>query len=294
MRRFLISLVILVLAGGAVFYFGWVQLQLPANTYGVVFTKTGGWDDTIIEPGEFRWRWERLLPTNFTLLVFPSTPHTSVVTASGTLPSGDVYGEYLDPTPDFDYEIKVELSFRVRPEDLPQLAAEEGLEPEGLEEWYGLQESRIQDATRSMVGELYEAAYEQSRDRTVQLGSLEDELTDRLSERFSSLQFISAVPTTVKIPDFGLYEAARSLYFETIDARRAAVAESEFAAEEERISQRSQLETLRLYGEVLSEFPVLLDYFSLSAEQGFDPLRLDAQRSAGPGAAEAEAAPQPQ
>ncbi|MFO8064341.1 MAG: hypothetical protein ACQETQ_00390 [Spirochaetota bacterium] len=280
MRKFLISLVIVILAGGTAFYFGWVQLQLPPNTYGVVFTKTGGWDETVLEPGEFHWRWERLLPTNFTLHVFPATPHDSVVTSSGTLPSGDVYAEYLDQRPDFGYEIEVDLAFRVRKEDLPQLAAEEDLEPEGLEEWYERQDSRIRDASRSMVRELYADAHDQS-EGSVQLESLEDELIDRLSERFSSLQFLSAVPNAVKIPDLGLYETARSLYFETIEARREAIAESEFDAEEERISQASRLETLKQYGQVLSDFPVLLDYFSLSAEEGFDPLELDAVRNLG-------------
>jgi hypothetical protein len=37
---------------------------------------------------------------------------------------------------------------------------------------------------------------------------------------------------------------------------------------------------LRDYGEVLSEYPVLLDYFNMSAESGVDPLQLEALRSA--------------
>lgn len=288
MRKFLISLVILILAGGAVFYLGWVQLQLPPNTYGVVFTKTGGWDDAVLEPGEFHWRWERLLPTNFTLHAFPSTPHNAVVTSSGTLPSGDTYAEYLEQSPDFDYEIELDVSFRVRKEDLPELAKEEDLEPDGLEEWYEQRAKRIGDAARTMVREVYADAQEEA-DGAVQLQSLEDELIDRLSERFSSLEFLSAVPTIVRIPDFGLYQAARSLYFETINARREAVADSEFAAEESRIAQKTRLETLKQYGEILTEYPVLLDYFSLSVEQGVDPLALEAVRSLqGEGAATQE------
>jgi hypothetical protein len=110
----------------------------------------------------------------------------------------------------------------------------------------------------------------------VELGSLEDELTDRLAEEFETLEIISAVPTTMSVPDFALYEAARSLYFEAVEARRAAISERAFTAEEERITEESRLDTLRSYGEVLSEFPVLLDYFSLTAEQGVDPLELDA------------------
>jgi hypothetical protein len=275
MRKFVISLLILLIAGGVAFYFGWVQLQMPPNTYGVVFTKTGGWDDTVIRPGEFHWRWERLLPTNFTLHVYSASPHRAEVRASGMLPSADVYAGYLEENPDFSYEIAVSVSYRVRSSELPRLAEEEDLRPAGLEDWYAQYDERITDRARGRVRELYADAQTDSPGR-VELGSLEDELTDRLAEEFETLEIISAVPTTMSVPDFALYEAARSLYFEAVEARRAAISERAFTAEEERITEESRLDTLRSYGEVLSEFPVLLDYFSLTAEQGVDPLELDA------------------
>ncbi|MFP4564887.1 MAG: hypothetical protein ACOC4A_01655 [Spirochaetota bacterium] len=275
MRKFVISLVILLIAGGTAFYFGWVQLQMPANSYGVVFTKTGGWDETVIRPGEFHWRWERLLPTNFTLHVFPSTPHESDVTASGTLPSAQVYAGYLEEEPEFSYELEISLSYRVRARELPRLAREEDLEPGDLEQWYEHYDRRIADRARGLARELYEDAQDDSPGQ-VQLDAFERRLSDRLAEDFPDLEIISAVPTTVSLPDFALYEAARSLYFETIDARRNAVAEEAFNAEQRRLTDESRLETLRRYGEVLTEYPTLLDYFSLTAEQGVDPLDLEA------------------
>lgn len=287
MRKFVISLLILLIAGGVAFYFGWVQLQMPPNTYGVVFTKTGGWDDTVIRPGAFHWRWERLLPTNFTLHVYSAAPHRAEVRSSGTLPSADVYAGYLEENPDFGYEIEVSLAYRVRPEELPRLAREEDLQPAGLEEWYAQYDERIADRARGLVRRLYADASEDAPGE-VSLAALETELADRLAEEFADLEIISAVPTTLSVPDFDLYEAARSLYFETVDARREAIAERAFTAEERRITEETRLETLRRYGEVLAEFPVLLDYFSLSAEQGVDPLELDALA----GAADAGAAGQ--
>jgi hypothetical protein len=275
MRKFAISLLILLIAGGVVFYFGWVQLRMPPNTYGVVFTKTGGWDETVIRPGTFHWRWERLLPTNFTLHVYSAAPHRAEVRSSGTLPSAEVYAEYLEESPDFGYEIEVALAYRVRPEELPRLAREEDLQPAGLEDWYAQYDERIADRARGLVRRLYADAGEDAPGE-VSLASLEAELAGRLAEEFADLEIISAVPTTLSVPDFDLYEAARSLYFETVDARRGAIAERAFTAEERRITEETRLETLRRYGEVLSEFPVLLDYFSLSAEQGVDPLELDA------------------
>ncbi|MFP4611926.1 MAG: hypothetical protein ACLFM5_00860 [Spirochaetaceae bacterium] len=273
MRKFLVGLFILLIAAGAVFYIGWVQIRIPAGSYGVVFTKTGDWDETVIRPGEFHWRWERLLPTNFTLHVFPATAHRVDLRSSGTLPSAEVYAEYLEDSPDFGYQIDLTVAYRIRASELPRLAREQGLRPADLEEWYDDYDDRITDQARGLVREVYTEAQEESPGR-IHLASLEKELTDAFAEEFSDLEFLQVVPTRVSVPDFDLYEAGRSLYFETVEARRAAIAEDAFEAEERRITEESRLGTLKRYGEVLSEFPVLLDYFSMSAEQGVDPLAL--------------------
>ncbi|MFP4230663.1 MAG: hypothetical protein ACLFRR_02320 [Spirochaetaceae bacterium] len=273
MRKFLVGLFILLIAAGAVFYIGWVQIRIPAGSYGVVFTKTGDWDETVIRPGEFHWRWERLLPTNFTLHVFPATAHRVDLRSSGTLPSAEVYAEYLEDSPDFGYQIDLTVAYRIRASELPRLAREQGLRPADLEEWYNDYDDRITDQARGLVREVYTEAQEESPGR-IHLASLEKELTDAFAEEFSDLEFLQVVPTRVSVPDFDLYEAGRSLYFETVEARRAAIAEDAFEAEERRITEESRLGTLKRYGEVLSEFPVLLDYFSMSAEQGVDPLAL--------------------
>ncbi|MFP4011106.1 MAG: hypothetical protein ACLFUM_05360 [Spirochaetaceae bacterium] len=273
MRKFLVGLFILLIAAGAVFYIGWVQIRIPAGSYGVVFTKTGDWDETVIRPGEFHWRWERLLPTNFTLHVFPATAHRVDLRSSGTLPSAEVYAEYLEDSPDFGYQIDLTVAYRIRASELPRLAREQGLRPADLEEWYDDYDDRITDQARGLVREVYTEAQEESPGR-IHLASLEKELTDAFAEEFSDLEFLQVVPTRVSVPDFDLYEAGRSLYFETVEARRAAIAEDALEAEERRITEESRLGTLKRYGEVLSEFPVLLDYFSMSAEQGVDPLAL--------------------
>ena len=44
MKRFGVLMVVLLLLGGVVFYVGWVQIHIPAGHYGVVFTRTNGWE----------------------------------------------------------------------------------------------------------------------------------------------------------------------------------------------------------------------------------------------------------
>jgi hypothetical protein len=57
MKKFIFLFIILLIAGGCAFFFGWIQILIPAETYAVAFTKTGGFDDEVIEPGKFVWRW---------------------------------------------------------------------------------------------------------------------------------------------------------------------------------------------------------------------------------------------
>jgi hypothetical protein len=77
MKAFLITLIILVVLAGAAFYFGWLQILLPAENYAVIFTKTGGYDETVVRPGEFSWRWQRLIPTNMTVYTFDLHPRSA-------------------------------------------------------------------------------------------------------------------------------------------------------------------------------------------------------------------------
>ena len=85
MKRFVILMVVLLLLGGVAFYFGWVQIHIPAGHYGVIFTRTNGWEDEPVVPGTFVWRWQRLVPTNFTLYLFDVESHRTEVRLDGKI-----------------------------------------------------------------------------------------------------------------------------------------------------------------------------------------------------------------
>ena len=40
MKKALVTLIILLVLGGVVFYFGWVQIRLPADACAVIFTSS--------------------------------------------------------------------------------------------------------------------------------------------------------------------------------------------------------------------------------------------------------------
>ena len=153
MKAFLIILVILVILAGVVFYFGWVQIHLPAEHYAVVFTKSGGYDQEVIRPGEFSWRWERLIPTNMTLYIFDLHPRSREISFQGSLPSAELYSSVLPENPDFSYRGEIEVIFAVAPESLPALVAEEKLLPDQLDDFYSAQAGALSDSALETLQE---------------------------------------------------------------------------------------------------------------------------------------------
>jgi hypothetical protein len=257
MKAFLIILVILVVLAGTAFYFGWVQILLPPENYAVVFTKTGGYDDQVIRPGEFSWRWERLIPTNMTLYTFDLSPRSLDVPFKGSLPSGQLYSSILPHNPDFSLSGNVRIQFGIVPESLPALVAEAKLSPERLDDFYAAMAEQI--SNRAMNG-LKEVQSDLSSSATPNL-----RLERELAGEFPDLKILSLHTETVSVPDLELYELARRSYRELVETRDrsrdeavARLAEEQARAENDRAQERESLEVLREYGKLLNEYPILL------------------------------------
>ena len=249
MKAFLIILVILVVLAGTAFYFGWVQILLPPENYAVVFTKIGGYDDQVIRPGEFSWRWERLIPTNMTLYTFDLHPRTLEVSFEGSLPSGQLYSSILPENPDFSLSGNVTIQFGIVPESLPALVAEEKLLPEALDDFY---EAKAEQISNRLMDKLKSATLNQQMER-------------ELAREFPDLKILSLRTETVRVPDLELYELARRSYKELVEIRDrsreeavARMAVEQVRAENARDQERETLEHLREYGKLLNEYPILL------------------------------------
>jgi hypothetical protein len=267
MKAFLIILVILVILAGAVFYFGWVQIHLPAEHYAVVFTKTGGYDEEVIRPGEFSWRWERLIPTNTTLYIFDLHPRSEKVSFQGSLPSAALYSSVLPENPDFSYRGEIEVVFSIAPESLPALVAEEKLLPDQLDDFYNLKAQALADIVLETLRETdADPADRQALTRLVRR---------ELAASVPQLEISSLNVRVKNIPDRDLYEIARSSYRELVQIRDRSreeavvrLAEEQVRAENARAQERADLEALREYGQLLNEYPILLKAMAVQRLSG--------------------------
>ena len=121
MKKAVVSLIILLIAAGAVFYLGWVQFAVPAGSCGVMISKTGGVYSEPITSGKFIWRWERLLPTNTELRIFNLTPVTVAETITSSLPSAALYSTVIAGELDFSYSVEIKTTAKLAPDAVLQL-----------------------------------------------------------------------------------------------------------------------------------------------------------------------------
>ena len=274
--RALISILLLLGAAGAIFVAGWIQILLPPATYGVLFSKTGGFDPRVMAPGGFVWRWERVIPNNVTLFLFEVQPHAIETRLSGELPSAEAVAGMLPGAAgadDFRYRAAVTVTFAVRPEALPALVSREGLTPDDLAQWTGMKGTAVARAALELVQRRAPVA------ALSDLAALEAEILEPLAARFPNLQVLGVRFSDLHLPDIEIYERGRRAYLELMDAqyeaRRAAVID--LAQERERglaaqETRRAALQVLREYGVVLQEYPILIQFLALQNRAGGDAL----------------------
>ncbi|MBN1242434.1 MAG: hypothetical protein JXA15_06990 [Spirochaetales bacterium] len=273
MKR-VVSFILVVACGAAVFMVGWVSFRLDPGAWGVVTTKTGGVEELVLAPGAFAWRWEALLPTNLSLAEFVLVPRETVVERSGELPSADAYSAFAPGEPDFSYSLKATLAVKLRSEALPGLVAS-GTAPDQarLDAALGLLIERAkQSLAAAMVGRAADPEFAEALPSGARIAI--DALEAEVEESVPEIEVLSITVDAVKLPDLELYRFVRDAYRAWLDA---ALASTESLLAEEAASRARdelRLETLERYGVLLDRYPVLVDF--LAIEAGADPALLDA------------------
>ncbi|MFW5783411.1 MAG: hypothetical protein ACOCY8_02725, partial [Spirochaetota bacterium] len=264
----------LLLLGGVVFYFGWIQIRIPAEGYGVIFSRTHGWETEVVAPGTFVWRWQRLIPTNLTLYVFEPEPHRTTVDLEGTLPSGSYIESILDEPADLDYTVRLVVQSRIRPAELPALARDTGLRPDDLPGFYDELDTRIVQLTTEATLSIVESQPQQITTGS-SYSSIVEEVTSRLDRSLGEIEIVGVVAQVIKLPDMEIYRAAREMARDVLETRSEALQQAARETARTQAASDWTLERLERYGEILDRYPVLLDYFQVTDEIGGDPLELE-------------------
>jgi hypothetical protein len=245
----------------AAFLVGWLQLALPPDSYGVIYTRTRGFDPAVVRPRGFTWCWQRLLPKTLVLYQFDLPPRLAELPVSGSLASGAVYASLVPERPDFSYELHVAVRYRIRPDALPRLAEGDGLRPKGLSDWY-----RTADA--DLVRQVAETALDS---KAADAPGVAADLVAHLPERVPDLELLDIAPTVIRMPDRELYARLKTSYFASLAARESALvaASGRLAVleAEDRIDAQKHdrgIAVLDRYGQLLDRHPGLIQFLFLT------------------------------
>ena len=266
MKKFFISLVIIIALCGAAFFFGWVQFSVPPGSYGVINSKTHGTDPEVVRSGEFRWLWYKLIPTNVQIAVFRIEPVKFHVDFSSSLPSGESYASFAGLGADFSWELKGEISFSLDPQALVSESSAHNFS--GQEDL----DARLQETARGIeviiLRVLSSAETDSLRIERILSGNSDPEMEREVKSQFPQIRDFSFVIQSAKYPDFILYRQTRLLYEEFLAKQREYVAEAFGRRAESRIESQFHFEELERYGELLTKYPVLLEYLAMNRESG--------------------------
>jgi len=261
-------LVVLIVVG---FFAGWLQLSLGQDAWGVVFIRAHGFEKTAISPAGFSWRLQRLLPRSLTLYSIPITTERADLTVRETLPSADAYSSIVPEKPDFTIEFTISVSYRIRPEALPELVEKEGLRQETIAGWHQQLQAEMRRRAADISFRIAGSADDGGKtDGNSPAADFADAVSRELPAKFPQIQFVSLSPAVLRMPDPELYAKLKSAYLSMVQLKQTALsgmaprlAQEEAAQKSALQRQEASLALLTRYGELLNKYPSLIKFLFL-------------------------------
>ena len=267
-RKLIIITLIVLVCAAAVFFFGWTQFSVPAGKYGVMLSKSGGYYPQAVIPGNFTWRWERLVPANAQILVFDLTPRQVNYTADGTLPSADRYAKVLNTKDDFSWSFGIDALVTLKPEQLVPTVEKNTIQTqEALESYIDSHiQAMLQTIMYRYVSELIDNPYEYQQIKTdhhILSEKIKGELAKTAGQNFS----VEAVTLTkLAIPDIHTYKIAEQAYNTYEQQREILLAETAAKEAQYSASEQFQIERLTKWGDFLAKYPHIIELIAVAQQ----------------------------
>ena len=261
MKKFIFWLFFLIIIAGVVGYFGWIRV--PENNVALGFSTITGYDTAFMESGKLNWRWQKLVPKCYTLKMYQLETQSADVSVSQTLPSGELYASEMTGKPDFSFAVKYAVTYKIKEDSLYGMATSGDLGDGGLAAFYADVKEKIQNAAASLLGEEMSKAMAGS---TFSQKALGDGVKARIGEQLSDIEIISFDTVEAKFPDIELYKTAKAKYLENQEKKQEMAAQQEKETTDFNAKIDQRIELLKKYGELLTQYPILIEYFKSKNE----------------------------
>ena len=156
------------------------------------------------------------------------------------------------------------MIFRLNKDYLVSLVKNEGLSSENYDSWLEDLKTRFgNDAGIYLSGLSMDSL---SENRSIFNTDYSEKIKSELSHKYPYLTIEQVIITGVSFPDLMLYHEARRIYNETMETKKQVYQEyykNRIPLEQE---YESRLNLLTQYGQVLTQYPILIDFLSIGAE----------------------------
>jgi hypothetical protein len=167
---------------------------------------------------------------------------------------------------DFSWEITGELGFSLRPEVLPELTSRENISDDtGLRTIEENLAARIENLVLQRL-KSYADSEDESRMESLILAGSVPELDREVQASFPEIENFYCTIRLVRYPDFALYHSVKTLYQEYLTQQNSILRQDVTREAEKRIATRTRMDELTLYGELLTKYPLLLQYLALEGD----------------------------
>lgn len=256
-RRF--SLLLFLGFCGYIFYMGWkVQFQIPEGQAALLHSRITGYETELVRPGDFLWRWQGIIPTDLTVHLIPSDYRIVSLESSGKLPSGEIYLAHAGLEGDFDYHLTMDVQYRVKEGHYLDQVEKGLLTPDNLDNFFIRTDSQIMD---------YAVQFLQNpdnlSDNMQQIPGLINLQEEHFVQAFPFLDFASIQIRFSQIPDMELYSALRQDYLHFLHEKNNQLTALTVTQMGRDMQVEEKMEILREYGELITEYPLLLEFFSM-------------------------------
>ncbi len=274
--KFIIWLIIILAIAGTVFFFGWLQFSVPAGSYGVMLSKSGGYHNKVITPGKFSWRWERLVPTNSEIFVFDLAPQEIEYNTSGILPSGDKFSVITEEKHNFSWKWGINVSASLNPNSLIAVIKENNLKTQ--DELNKYIKNRVVEMTQLCANEFIRyyltnpAAYEEDK---FHYGTLQKKISKDLKKKLGEDIVINTVELSSDfyLPDLELYKMLHDAYIAYEKAKKDELILLNSDKGKQAAIQTFRKEYLKEWGEILKEYPELIEFLAIARHDSVDTLK---------------------
>ena len=287
-NRFLRSVIWLFWLGLFGFIAYRVLLTAPSeqgNRY-LVYSRWNGYQNKIVEPGQYFISWQNLIPGNIRFLAISLNVQKPHFRKRFVLPSAEAYqlllprldSGQLDAENPFAYQIAMSITYRLRPEKVLAIVRNIGSAPENGKNQNSA-EHKEPESNTEVLGGIVEDIAERSRRRlnlrvNQELESLfsgpkwtipdlQEYFRNIISEEFSELELLEVRIDEYRAPDLELYATVRQ-YYEGLLAQISTQSLSRLLdQQDQRVAEQLYLQNLERMGEILTKYPALIQYFSV-------------------------------